>query len=106
MDILTEIIETSDNMVDVLNQDGFFEEHALIHPSDLRVALQIKMQRKWEQENDMYLNDTEFLEVCNELITESVSNGLSDLIESGHVEIAVNPNGEIVYSTTDKPFEL
>jgi hypothetical protein len=106
MDILTEIIETSDNMVDVLNEDGFFEEHALIHPSDLRVALQIKMQRKWEQENDMYLNDTEFLEVCNELITESVSNGLSDLIASGHVEIAVNPNGEIVYSTTDKPFEL
>jgi hypothetical protein len=106
MDILTEIIETSDNMVDVLNEDGFFEEHALIHPSDLRVALQIKMQRKWEQENNMYLNDTEFLEVCNELITESVSNGLSDLIASGHVEIAVNPNGEIVYSTTDKPFEL
>jgi hypothetical protein len=106
MDILTEIIETSDNMVDVLNEDGFFEEHALIHPSDLRVALQIKMQRKWEQENDMYLNDTEFLEVCNELITESVSNGLSDLIASGHVEIAVNPNGEIVYSTTNKPFEL
>ena len=106
MDILTEIIETSDNMVDVLNEDGFFEEHGLIHPSDLRVALQIKMQRKWEQENDMYLNDTEFLEVCNELITESVSNGLSDLIASGHVEIAVNPNGEIVYSTTDKPFEL
>ena len=106
MDILTEIIETSDNMVDVLKEDGFFEEHALIHPSDLRVALQIKMQRKWEQENDMYLNDTEFLEVCNELITESVSNGLSDLIQSGHVEVAVNPNGEMVYSTTDKPFEL
>jgi hypothetical protein len=44
--------------------------------------------------------------VCNELITESVSNGLSDLIQSGHVEVAVNPNGEMVYSTTDKPFEL
>jgi hypothetical protein len=106
MDILTEIIETSDNMVDVLKEDGFFDEHLLIHPSDLRVALQIKMQRKWEQENDMYLDDTEFLEVCNELITESVSNGLSDLIESGHVEVAVNPNGEMVYLTTDKPFEL
>lgn len=106
MDILTEIIETSDNMVDILNEDGFFDEHVLIHPSDLRVALQIKMQRKWEQENDMYLNDTEFLEVCNELITESVSNGLSDLVNSGHVAVAVNPNGELVYSTTDKPFEL
>jgi hypothetical protein len=106
MDILTEIIETSDNMVEVLKEDGFFDEQLLIHPSDLRVALQIKMQRKWEQENDMYLNDTEFLDVCNELMTENISKGLSDLIDSGHVEVAVNPDGELVYSMTDKPFEL
>ena len=26
MDILTEIIETSDNMVEVLKKDGFFDE--------------------------------------------------------------------------------
>jgi hypothetical protein len=32
MDILTEIIETSDNMVDVLKEDGFFDEHFIIHP--------------------------------------------------------------------------
>jgi hypothetical protein len=106
MDILTEIIETSDNMVDVLKEDGFFDEHALIHPSDLRVALQIKMQRKWEQENEMFLSDTEFLEVCNELITESISEGLSDLVESGHIELSVTPDGELIYSKTDKPFEL
>ena len=106
MDILTEIIETSDNMVDVLHEEGFFDEHTLIHPSDLRVALQIKMQRKWEQENEMYLTDDEFLEVCNEVVTESVSEGLSTLIESGHVAVGVNPNGELVYSKTDKPFEL
>lgn len=106
MDILTEIIETSDNMVDVLKEDGFFDEHALIHPSDLRVALQIRMQRKWEQDNEMYLTDDEFLEVCNIVITESVSDGLSELIKSGHVSIAVNPDGELVYSKTDKPFEL
>ena len=106
MDILTEIIETSDNMVEVLKEDGFFDEQLLIRPSDLRVALQIKMQRKWEQENDMYLNDTEFLDVCNELMSENISKGLSDLIDSGHVEVAVDPNGELVYSTTDKPFDL
>ena len=106
MDILTEIIETSDNMVDVLHEEGFFDEHSFIHPSDLRVALQIKMQRKWEQENEMFLSDTEFLEVCNELITESISEGLSDLVESGHVELSVRPDGELVYSKTDKPFEL
>ena len=104
MDILTEIIETSDNMVDVLNEEGFFEEHTLIHPSDLRVALQIKMQRKWEQEDNMYLTDNEFLDVCNELITESINEGLSTLVESGHVAVAVNPDGELVYSKTDKPF--
>ena len=106
MDILTEIIETSDNMVEVLHEEGFFDEHTLIHPSDLRVALQIKMQRKWEQEDNMYLTDDEFLEVCNEVVTESVSDGLSKLIESGHVAVGVNPNGELVYSKTDKPFEL
>lgn len=106
MDILTEIIETSDNMVDILKEDGFFDEHALIHPSDLRVALQIKMQRKWEQENEMFLSDTEFLEVCNELITESISEGLSDLVESGHIELSVAPDGELIYSKTDKPFKL
>lgn len=106
MDILTEIIETSDNMVEVLAEDGFFNEHSLIHPSDLRVALQIKMQRKWEQDNEMYLSDSEFLEVCNEVMTESISQGLSNLIDSGHVAVAVNPNGELVYSKTDKPFEL
>jgi len=106
MNILTEIIETSDNMVDVLKEDGFFDEYLLIHPSDLRVALQIKMQRKWEQANDMYLDDEEFLDVCNELMAENISKGLSDLIDSGHVEVAVDPNGELVYSTTDKPFDL
>jgi len=106
MNILTEIIETSDNMVDVLKEDGFFDEYLLIHPSDLRVALQIKMQRKWEQANDMYLDDEEFLDVCNELMAENISKGLSDLIDSGHVEVAVDPNGELVYSATDKPFDL
>jgi hypothetical protein len=106
MDILTEIIETSDNMVEVLKEDGFFDEQLLIHPSDLRVALQIKMQRKWEQENEMYLTDSEFLDVCNELMSENISKGLSDLIDSGHVEVSVNPNGELVYLATDKPFDL
>lgn len=106
MDILTEIIETSDNMVDVLNEDGFFDEHTLIHPSDLRVALQIKMQRKWEQVDNMYLTDSEFLDVLNDLITESVSEGLSELVHTGHVQLSITPDGELLYCKTDKPFDV
>lgn len=106
MDILTEIIETSDNMVDVLNEDGFFDEHTLIHPSDLRVALQIKMQRKWEQVDNMYLTDSEFLDVLNDLITESVSEGLSELVYTGHVQLSITPDGELLYCKTDKPFDV
>ena len=106
MDILTEIIETSDNMVEMLNEEGFFDEHAFIHPSDLRVALQIKMQRKWEQEDTMYLTDDEFLEICNEIISESINEGLDELIKNGYVKMAVNNEGEIVYLTTDKRFNL
>lgn len=106
MDILTEIIETSDNIVCLLDEDGFFDEYTLIYPSDLRVALQIKMQRKWEQENEMHLSDSEFLDVLNDLITESVSEGLSELVNTGHVQLSINPDGELLYCKTDKPFDI
>ena len=63
MDILNEIIEISDEMVNSLEEDGFFEEHQFIDRIPLKRALQIAMQRKWEQENDMLLTDKEFLEI-------------------------------------------
>jgi hypothetical protein len=106
MDILNEIIEISTEMVNSLEEDGFFEEHQFIDRIPLKRALQIAMQRKWEQENDMYLDDEEFLDLCNELIAENISKGLSDLVDSGHVQVVVNPDGELAYLATDKPFEL
>lgn len=106
MNILTEIIEVSDEIINTLYEENFFEETPFIRPLELKRAIQKQMQYNWEQTNEMYLNDNQFLEIVNELIAEGVSNGLSDLIESGHVQAGVNPDGEIVYSLTGKPLEL
>ncbi len=106
MNILTEIIEVSDAIIDTLKEENFFVETPFINEVSLKREIQKQMQYNWEQTEEMYLNDEQFLEIVNGLITEGVSNGLSDLIESGHVQSAVNPDGEIVYSLTGKPLEL
>ena len=106
MDILTEIIEVSDEIIDTLREENFFVETPFINELELKREIQKQMQYNWEQTESMYLDDEQFLQIVNDLITEGVSNGLSDLIDSGHVQAGVNPNGEIVYSLTGKPLEL
>jgi hypothetical protein len=106
MNILTEIIEVSDEIIDTLKEENFFEETPFINELALKRELQKHMQYNWEQTNSMKLSDEQFIEIVNDLIAGSVSSGLSDLIESGHVQTAVNPDGEIVYSLTGKPLEL
>jgi hypothetical protein len=106
MNILTEIVEVSDAIIDTLKEENFFVETPFINELALKRELQKQMQYNWEQNDSMYLNDEQFLQIVNELITEGVSNGLSDLIESGHVQASVNSDGEIVYSATGKPLKL
>ena len=106
MNILTEIIEVSDEIIDNLKEENFFEETPFIDELGLKIELQKHMQYNWEQTNSMHLNDEQFLQIVNDLIADGVSRGLSDLIETGHVQSAVNPDGEIVYSLTGKPLEL
>ena len=106
MNILTEIIELSDEMIDNLTEENFFEDTPFISPLELKIAVQRQMQYNWEQRNDMHLDEDQFLEICRDIMTESISRNLGILVDSGHVQMAVNPEGEIVYSLTDKPFEL
>jgi hypothetical protein len=106
MNILTEIIEASDEMVDALSIEGFFNEQSFIKPSDLRNELQIQMQRNWEQDDFLGLSDTQFEDICKMIVQDRIGIALSDLVQEGYVQSAVNPDGEIVYSLTDKPFEL
>jgi hypothetical protein len=80
MDILTEIIEVSEEIIDTLKEENFFEETPFINELGLKRELQKHMQYNWEQTNSMHLNDEQFLQIVNDLIAEGVSNGLSDLI--------------------------
>ena len=105
MDILSEIIEISDEMVNSLEEDGFFEEHQFIDRIPLKRALQIAMQRKWEQEDDMILTDKEFLDVCNVVSNNGIGKTIEDLIDKGALNMSINENGEILYST-NKNFQF
>ena len=99
MDILSEIIEISDEMVNSLEEDGFFEEHQFIDRIPLKRALQIAMQRKWEQEDDMLLTDKEFLEVCKSVSNKSIGKTIENLVDRGALNMSVNEDGEILYSS-------
>lgn len=99
MQILTEIIELSNEIVDTLEQTGFFEESPFIERLPLKIKLQEKMQRKWEQENEMMLTDAEFIELCNEVIGNEVAKTLGDLVDKGAINMNIGSDGEIRYST-------
>jgi hypothetical protein len=106
MEILSEIIEVSDEMVNSLQEDGFFEEHQFIDRIPLKRALQIAMQRKWEQENDMILTDKQFLEVCQNVSNNGIGKTIEDLVDKGALNLSVNKDGEILYSANkDYKFE-
>ena len=106
MQILSEIIEVSDEMVNSLQEDGFFEEHQFIDRIPLKRALQIAMQRKWEQENDMVLTDKEFLEVCQNVSNNGIGKTIEDLVDKGALNMSVNKDGDILYSANkDYKFE-
>lgn len=98
MDILSEIIEISDNIVDTLEETEFFEENHFVDRIPLKRALQIKMQQKWEQENDMFLTDEEFLQVCNLVSNNGIAKTIEDLIDKDALNMSVNEDGEILYS--------
>ena len=98
MDILNEIIEVSNQIVDTLDEHEFFEENVFIERLQLKRNFQTAMQRKWEQEDNMFLTDTEFLKVCNDTMEANISTTIMDLVEQGALDMSVNPNGEILYS--------
>ena len=98
MDILSEIIEVSEQIVSTLEETEFFEEHQFIDRLPLKRALQIAMQRKWEQEDDMLLTDNEFLDVCNSVSNSGIAETIENLVDKGALNMSVNKDGEILYS--------
>lgn len=100
MEILPEIIETSDKMVAILEEHEFFTDHPMLDSAGLKYALQVAMQRKWEQKEEMILSDSEFLDVCNEEAQRNISQTLEDLLDKGAIQMSIGDDGDIVYSAT------
>ena len=105
MDILNEIIEVSNQIIDTLDEHGFFEENVFIERLQLKRNFQIAMQRKWEQEDDMLLTDKEFLEVCKSVSNKSIGKTIENLVDRGALNMSVNEDGEILYSA-NKDFQF
>lgn len=104
MDILSEIIEVSNEIIDTLEQNDFFLENPFIDERPLMRALQIRMQQKWEQEEDMFLDDDEFLEVCQSVSNNEIANTIETLVDKGALNMSINGDGEILYSA-NKDYE-
>lgn len=106
MDILSEIIEVSNQIIDTLEENDFFIENPFIEQIPLRRALQIRMQQNWEQEEEIFLTDDEFLEVCQSVSNNEIANTIESLVDKGALNMSVDENGEILYSANkDYQFE-
>jgi hypothetical protein len=105
MDILSEIIEVSNQIIDTLEENDFFIENPFIEQIPLRRALQIRMQQKWEQEEEMFLTDNEFLDVCQNVSNNEIANTIENLVDKGALNMSVNEDGEILYSA-NKDFQF
>lgn len=107
MQILSEIIEISNEMIDTLDSEGFFNEtgNPFVERLPLKIILQNRMQRKWEEQNEMLLTEDEFIECVQSTTTESINNTLGGLVEKGALNMGVRVDGEIVYSA-NKDFDI
>ena len=101
MNILTEIIEKSDEIVDGLNQTNFFADYPFIDEKVFKYRLQVTMQRKWEQCDDMNLTSTEFITLVRVVSSDGIAETINEMCEKNLLRMAVNPKGELVYTFSD-----
>jgi len=105
MNILSEIIEVSNQLIDTLDENDFFIENPFIEQIRLKRALQIRMQQKWEQDEEIFLSDDEFLEVCQSVSNNEIANTIEALVDKGALNMSVNEDGEILY-TANKDYQF
>lgn len=101
MNILTEIVEKSDEIVDILNQTNFFDDYPFIDEKVFKYRLQVAMQRRWEQTDDMNLTSEEFIILVRTVSSEGISQTINEMCEKNLLRMAVNPKGELVYTISD-----
>lgn len=98
MDILSEIIETADNMMRELEATDFYEQYLFCDPFKLRREFEIQMQRNWEQIEDIHLSDEQFLDIVQRVTEEGINKTFSDMVLDGTIKMdSVDSNGELLY---------
>jgi len=105
MDILPEIIEVTNRLIDTLDENGFFENNPFIERLPLKRKLQNLMQRRWEEFGEYHLSWEQVEDVMQEVLNESVSNTLEDLVDKGAINMSISEDGDIVYSA-NKDFDF
>jgi hypothetical protein len=105
MDILSEVIEVSNEIIETLEENDFFLENPFVEQIPLLRALQIRMQQKWEQEGEIFLDDEEFFEVCQNVSNNEIGKTIEDLVDKGALDMSINEDGEILYSA-NKDFQF
>ena len=101
MNILTEIIEKSDEIVDILNQTNFFGDYPFVDADVFKYRLQVAMQRRWEQTDDMNLTSEEFIILVRTVSSDGIAKTINEMCEKNLLRMAVNPKGELVYTLSD-----
>lgn len=103
MNILTEITELAEQILSGFVESGFFEEHAFIHPLELKRKMEIQMQYNWEQLDNMYLSEEQLIDIIGEVYRDGVRKAL-DIMYADELLIAdsVNKDGELVYKINPK----
>jgi hypothetical protein len=98
MDILSEIIETADNMMSELEASDFYEQYLFCDPFKLRREFEIQMQRNWEQVEDIYLTDDQFMDIVQKVTEEGINKTFGDMVMDGTLVMdSVNADGELIY---------
>ena len=105
MDILPEIIEVTNEMIDALDESGFFENNPFIERLPLKRKLQHLMQRRWEEFDDYRLSWEEVENVMKEVVNDSVAKSIEDLVDKGALDMSIGADGEIRYSA-NKDFNI
>lgn len=98
MNILTEIVETADNIMSELDNSDFYEQYIFCDPFKLRRELEMQMQRNWEQIEDIHLSDEQVMEIIQKVTAEGVNKTFGEMVMDGTIVMdSVDQNGELLY---------
>ena len=106
MQILTEIVDSSHELLNELKEIEFFKSNPFIDETAFLNIIQIEMQRKWEMEGDMELTDDEIISITNSIIMTEISDTLSVMVDTGDVKMSINNGGEFVYQLNNNKDEI